>query len=219
MTSRASEPGERVATIRVHQLRDVSNLDFLKRFGKPGRVGLVGGITPIDLGIRFAQRHLHPEKKHSLWSHALIFQGERVDGQPWVIESDLEIGKGQFRNGVQENRVEKYADAKTYPNLAVLDFGLDGDPVRKMLTAGLDLTVRRTRYAIGRTLKTYLALLKKKLDREEAKDETYCSSLVRALFHHVGIDLVPGIAVHHTTPEHIARTTVPHTRHVLVRHE
>lgn len=208
-----------MATMRVHEVTDVSNLEFLKRYGKPGRIGLVGGITPIDLGIRLAQRHLDPERRHSLWSHAFVFQGDRIDGEPWVLESDLEIGKGQLRNGVQENRVEKYANAKTFPNLAVLDFGLEGESLRRLLTAGLDLVVRRTRYAIGGTLKTYWAILKKKVDQEEEKDETYCSSFVRALFRHVGVDLAPGVAVGHTTPEHLARTPVTHTRHVLVRHE
>jgi hypothetical protein len=206
-----------MGTIRIHEVKDLTNTEFLRRHGKPGRIGLVGGATPLDKGIRFAQRHLHPEKKHSLWSHALVFQGERVDGEAWVIESDLEIGKGQLRNGVQENRVDKYADAGTYPNLAVLDFGLGEEEVRKVISAGLDLVVRRTRYALGGTLKTYWALLKQRLAEEKEKDETYCSSFVRAVFQHAGLDLAPGVAVRHTTPEHLARTELPHTRHLLVR--
>src|SRR5438045_819759 len=105
-----------MGTMRLHEVKDLSNLEFLRKYGKPGRIGLVGGVTAIDKGIRFAQRHLDPGKKHSLWSHALVFQGERVDGEHWVLESDLEIGKGQFRNGVQENRVDKYADAVIFPN-------------------------------------------------------------------------------------------------------
>ena len=60
-----------MGTIRVHEVKDLSNLEFLQRHGKAGRIGLVGGKTPVDRGIRFAQRHLHPEKKHSLWSHGL----------------------------------------------------------------------------------------------------------------------------------------------------
>jgi len=208
-----------MATTRVIPVTNLSNADFLRQYGKPGRIGMVGGIAGIDRGIRFAQRHLHPERKHSLWSHALVFQGERVDGETWVVESDLEIGKGQFRNGVQENRVEKYADAKAYPNLAVLDFGLDEGDIRRMLRAALDLSARRMKYALGGTLKTYWALLKKQLEEEEEKDETYCSSFVRTVFKHIGIDLAPGVAVRHTTPEHVARTPVPHTRHVLIRDE
>jgi hypothetical protein len=208
-----------MGTIRIQIVKDLSNLDFLRKFGKPGRIGLVGGVTAIDKGIRFAQRHLHPDRKHSLWSHALVFQGERVDGELWVIESDLEIGKGQFRNGVQENRVDKYADAVTFPNLAVLDFGLPPEDALKVICAGLDLVVRRRRYALGGALKTYWALLKQKLHEDKEKDATYCSSFVRAIFHQAGIDLTPGVAVRHTTPEHIAMTEVPHTRHLLVRHE
>jgi hypothetical protein len=206
-----------MATVRIHDVSDLSNLEFLRRLGKPGRVGLVGGTAAIDLGIRFAQRHLHPEKKLSLWSHALVFQGDRLDGEPWVIESDLEIGKGQLRSGVQENRVHKYADAKAYPNLAILDFGVGTDDVRRMISAGLDLLVRRTQYALTGTLKTYWAMLQQKMHEDKEKDETYCSSFVRSLYKHVGIDLAPGVAVRHTTPEHLSRTAVPHTRHVLIR--
>ena len=204
-------------SIRVHEVRDLSNLEFLRRYGKPGRVGLVGGTAAVDLGIRAAQRPLLSGAKQSLWSHALVFQGERVDGAPWVIESDFDLGKGQLRNGVQENRADKYADEKAFPNLAVLDFGLGGEDVRRMLAAALDLVARRTPYALAGTLKTYGAMLQKRLHEDGEKDETYCSSFVRTLYRHVGIDLVPGVAVRHTAPEHLAQTRVPHARTVLIR--
>lgn len=203
--------------IRVHEVRGVSNLDFLARYGRPGRVGLVGGTAAVDLGIRVAQRPLLEGRAQSLWSHAFVFQGDRVDGRPWLVESDFEIGKGQLRNGVQENRVDKYGDEKQYPNLAVLDFGLGGEEVRRMLSAALDLVARRTPYALTGTLKTYWAMLQKKLHEGDEKDETYCSSFVRTLYRLVGIDLVPGVAVRHTAPEHLAQTPVAHARHVLVR--
>jgi hypothetical protein len=211
------EFGDAMATVRIHEVGDLSNLEFLKRYGKPGRVGLLGGVSAIDVGIRFAQRHLHPEKKHSLWSHALIFQGERLDGEPWVIESDLEIGKGQLRNGVQENRIDKYESEKEWPNLAVLDFGLKEKDARRIVVAGLDLVARRTNFDLGGILGTYWAMMRKTLGKGREKSSKFCSAFVRAVFQHAGIDLAPGIAVQHTMPEHVSRTPVVHTRRLLVR--
>ena len=195
----------------------MSNLDFFRRYGARGRVGIVGGASALDRGIRFAQRHLDPEGKPSLWSHVFVFQGERVDGFPWLMESDFDVTKGRLRSGAQENRVEKYGDDRGYPNAAVLDFGLAEEDVRRLLAAGLDFVARRTPYALSGTLRTYWALLTKALDGEKTRDEIFCSAFVRTLYKHVGLDLAPGVAVRHTTPEHVARAVPPHTRYVLTR--
>jgi hypothetical protein len=192
------------------------NLDFFRRHGAPGRIGLVGGTSAIDRGIRLAQRRLVPGRAPSLWSHVFVFQGERVDGAGWLIESDFDVTKGRLRSGVQENRVDKYADPKAYPNVAVLDLGLKPEEVRRLLSAALDLVVRRTPYALAGTLKTYWALLGKSLDRDKERDEVFCSAFVRAIYRHVGVDLAPGVAVRHTTPEHVARAEAPGGRHVRV---
>ncbi len=190
-------------------------MDLFRKHGAPGCIGLVGGSSGLDRGIRFAQRHLNPGKAPSLWSHAFIFQGERVDGAAWLIESDFDFTKGRLRSGVQENRVEKYGDAKAFPNAAVLDVGLKAEALRRLLSAGLDFVVRRTPYALTGTLRTYWALLTKAMEQAPEKDEIYCSAFVRALYRHVGIDLAPGVAVHHTTPEHVARAEGE--RHEILR--
>lgn len=203
--------------IRILQHRGLSNAELFKRYGAPGRVGLVGGSSVLDRGIRHAQRLIDPQGKPSLWSHVFVFQGERFDGRGWLMESDFDITQGRLRSGAQENRVEKYESDKDYPNAAVLDFGLKDVDVRKLLAAGLDFVSRRTPYALTGTLKTYWAMFQKALDGEKERDEIFCSAFVRTLYKHVGVDLVPGVAVRHTTPEHVARSVPPHTRHVLLR--
>ena len=45
----------------------------------------------------------------------------------------------------------------------------------------------------------------------------YCSSFVRHIFSGVGLDLAGGIAEKNTAPEHIVRTTLPHTKWILTR--
>lgn len=60
-------------------------------------------------------------------------------------------------------------------------------------------------------------MFQKALDGEKERDEVFCSAFLRSLYKHVGLDLAPGVAVRHTTPEHVARSIPPHTRHVLLR--
>jgi hypothetical protein len=45
----------------------------------------------------------------------------------------------------------------------------------------------------------------------------YCSAFVKQLFHHAGIDLVPGVAGKNTAPEDIANSPLPHTKYLLLR--
>jgi hypothetical protein len=206
-----------MAETQVRRAGDISNLEFLKRYAMPGCVGLFGGSSSIDRAIRIGQRQLDDDAKPSLWSHALIFQGVRVDGRHWLLESDFEMGRGQVRNGVQENRIEKYESEKEWPNLAILDFGLQERDARRVVVAGLDLVAGRTNYDLGGILETYWAMMRKNLGKGRERKSTFCSAFVRAVFRHAGIDLTPGIAVQHTLPEHVSRTPVPHTRRQLVR--
>src|SRR5437763_1538331 len=102
---RTSESGEAmtVAETRIQRVTGMSNREFLEKYAKPGCVGLVGGSSAVDRAIRVGQREMDDEARPSLWSHVAVFEGERVDGQQWLLESDFEMGKGQLRNGVQEN--------------------------------------------------------------------------------------------------------------------
>jgi len=195
----------------------MSNLEFLKKYGKPGCVGLFGGSSAVDRAIRVGQGRLDGEAKPSLWSHVAVFQGQRLDGQSWLIESDFEVGKGQLRNGVQENRIDKYESEKDWPNVGVLDLGLQDQDVRRILVAGLDLVAKRTQYDLQGILQTYWAMMRNTMDQGLGKDSTFCSAFVRAVFQHAGIDLMPGIAVHHTLPEHVSRTPVAHIRYLMLR--
>jgi hypothetical protein len=203
----------------VRRLKGLSNLEFLKRYAKPGCIGLMGGSSAIDRAIRQGQRGIDGEAKSSLWSHAVIFQGERVDGEPWLIESDFEVGKGSVRNGVQENRVDKYASEKDWPNLAVLDFGFKEREAQRVVGACLELVARRTNYDLSGILETYWAMMRRTMSRGREKESRFCSAFVRAVYKHAGLDLAPGIAIQHTLPEQVSRTTLPHIRYLLVRDE
>jgi hypothetical protein len=199
----------------------ISNREFLERHMQPGRVGLVGGTTAVDKAIFRAQRHLDAEKRHSLWSHAFFFQGERADGQHWVIESDLQIHRKHIQLGVQENRVAKYFDEQLYSTMAVLDFGLTGAQTATLIREGLNLVASHERYSLRELIGTLIALRHPELRGQEnvlARERSvYCSAFVQRLFRNAGIELAPGVADKNTTPEDISRTPVPHTTHVLQR--
>lgn len=205
----------------VIPVANLSNLEFLARYARPGCVGLSGGTTLVDRAICRAERHLDEQARWSAWSHAFIFEGVRADGHHWVIESDLQIQHKHIQLGVQENRVTKYHDEKLYSTLAVLDFGLTEAQVGVILREGLELVANRTQYSLRELLGTLLALRRPALRGEEnllhRESSVFCSALVQYLFRKTGVDLTPGVTDKHTTPEDLARTTVPHAAYLLQR--
>ncbi|HSH92740.1 MAG TPA: hypothetical protein VK968_01195, partial [Roseimicrobium sp.] len=183
----------------------MSNREFIERYAAPGRVGLCGGATRLDMAIRAAQRHVHAERRWSDWSHAFLFEGRRIDGRHWVLESDIQILKKNIQLGAQENRAEKYFDEKQFPSLAVLDFGLNEAQIAALLGEGLDLVANRERYSLRELVGTLAVLKKPELRAQEnrlaQKRSVYCSAFVKRLFEKLEINLVPGVALKHTAPE------------------
>jgi hypothetical protein len=210
-----SEPNQ---TVRVTGL---TNREFLERYASPGRIGLSGGVSLIDRVICRAERHLNQEEKWSPWSHAFLFQGQRTDGQHWVIESDLQVHRRHIQLGAQENRITKYFDEELYTALAVLDFGLTPDQVSGLLREGLDLVASRARYSVRELFGTLLALqhpeLRGRTNLMAREFSMYCSAFVQYLFLKSGLDLVPGVDAKNTTPEDLARTAMPHVTYCLQR--
>ena len=141
----------------------LSNQEFLERYAHPGRIGLSGGVTLIDKAISRAQRHLDPNEKWGTWSHAFLFQGQRLDGHHWVLESDLQVHHKHIQLGVQENRVTKYFDQGLYTTLAVLDFRLTEVHVSCLLREGLELVANRARYSLRELVGTLIALRRQEL--------------------------------------------------------
>lgn len=201
----------------------LSNREFLERHAFAGRVGLCGGTTKIDLAIRRAQRHLRDDHCWSDWSHAFVFQGRRVDGRHWVLESDIEIHRRNIKLGAQENRIDKYFDEEMFPSLAVLDFSLTESQTNTLLELGLDLVANRERYSLRELIGTLVALRRPALRAREnllARERSiYCSALVKRLFLETGLDLVPGVSGKNTTPEDLAGSPQPHTAYLLCREQ
>jgi len=199
----------------------LTNREFFERYAAPGRVGLIGGPELINRLIMRAQRHLNEEHEWSHWSHAFLLQGRRHDGHHWVVESDLDIKPKHIRLGVQENRAAKYFDDSKNTSVAILDFGLTPEQEQRVLAGALELVAEGIRYSLREIAGTVWAMRhagwcpqENRLAQEQA---FYCSSFVRHVFAEAGLDLAGGIAEKNTAPEHIARTTLPHTKWILNR--
>jgi hypothetical protein len=199
----------------------VSNREFLEQYARPGRIGLSGGVTLIDKAICRAERHLDERELWGAWSHAFLFQGRRLDGHHWVIESDLQIHHKHIQFGVQENRISKYFDEDLYISLAVLDLGLIEAQVACLLREGLELVANRARYSLRELFGTLIALRRPELRARgnllARESSLYCSALLQHLFRKAGLDLAPGVDLKNTTPEDIARTPLPHVAYLLQR--
>lgn len=210
-----------IVETQIVRLSDLSNEEFLKRHARAGRIGLSGGLTLIDKAICRAERHLNANEQWGLWSHAFVFQGERVDRHHWVLESDLQLHHKHIQFGVQENRISKYHDEKLYTNLAVLDFGLADEHVGALLREGLELVAGHAPYSVRELAGTLIALRRPELRTQNnllARERSmYCSAFVQHLFRKMGLELVPGIDGKNTTPEDISRSPVPHVMYLLER--
>ncbi len=206
---------------QVVLVANMSNQEFLERYAHPGRIGLSGGVTLIDKAIAHAERHLDERGAWGSWSHAFVFQGRRHDGHHWVMESDLQVHRKHIQLGTQENRISKYFDEDFYTTLAVLDFGLSDEQVTALLREALELVANRARYSMRELVGTLIALHDPKLRERDnllgREKSMYCSTFVQHVFQKIGLDLAPGVHGKNTTPEDIARTSVPHTTYLLKR--
>jgi hypothetical protein len=198
-----------------------SNAEFIARHAAPGRIGLCAGGDGLSTLIRQAQAPLTDDGHRSLWSHAFLFSERRSDGQWWVIESDLDLRYKQMRLGVQENRASRYFDAEAFPNLAILDFGLDELQARQVVTAGLDLLSGLTSYSLSELIGTLFAMHSSRLRKRDnllAKEGAlYCSAMVQHCYAAAGVHLLPGVSGKNIAPHDIADSPLPHRAHRLVR--
>lgn len=206
---------------KIVELTGLTNEQFFIRHAAPGCVALAGGTALIDRVICRAQRHVDEDENWSCWSHAFIIEGPRLDGHTWVVESDLDIHRKHIRLGVQENRISKYFDEDLYSTVAILDFGLSPEQVTAVLSEGLNLVADRTRYSLRELLGAMLAMRHERLRGRSnllaMEKSLFCSAMVHHLFRSAGIDLVPSLEVKHTAPEHLFRSTLPHTTYLLKR--
>jgi hypothetical protein len=198
-----------------------NNAEFLLKHAAPGRIGLCAGGDNISKLIRKAQAPLTEYGHRSLWSHAFLIGDQRIDGHWWVIESDLDLSYKHVRLGVQENRMARYFDAEAFPNIAILDFGLDSTQTAKIQTAALDLLAGQSHYSLIELAGTALAMHSSRLRRRKnlmGKDgAVFCSALVQHCYAAADIHFHPGVECKNIAPHDIDDSPLPHRSHRLIR--
>jgi hypothetical protein len=206
---------------RVVLVEGIGNAEFIETYASPGRVGLCGGVDFINKSIRKLQHYLTPEGHRSPFSHAFLFSGRRIDGRHWVLESDLDIHHKQIRLGVQENRADRYHDEESFPNLAILDFGLSAEQQAIVLSEALDLLSGLSHYSLRELLGTLMSMrhatLRRRRNLLESEGALYCSAMVQHCYAKVGIEFAAGVNHKNVAPHDIFATRYPHTAYVLIR--
>ena len=122
--SRAFRPlSRRVGEDNMHWLSRVAG----KRLSDKGACHLVllGGVDPTAFRLRVAQSHVRHDLSPSHWSHVVLLDGSAKGSKSTnVYEVSLTpVGGFGFpppTNGIQEVPLETYANAKAWPNIAVI---------------------------------------------------------------------------------------------------
>lgn len=108
-----------------------SNAEWLRSlptFARPGAVLLVGGVNVIDFRLRVAQSHLRHDLLPSFWSNvAVMASADTCFTVP--LDSLLDPTTVPARNAIHECPIAHYDDAQRYPNVGVLNFVADGEPI------------------------------------------------------------------------------------------
>jgi hypothetical protein len=138
-----------------------------------------------------------------------------------VIESDLDMRTKHVRLGVQENRASRYFDAEEYPNIAILDFGLDAAQVLQVQQKALDALSGLSTYSLSELVGTLLSLHSRRLRIREnllsKEGALYCSAFVQHCYEAAGVVFQPGIHRKNIAPHDIETSPVPHATHCLIR--
>ncbi|MBD9537353.1 hypothetical protein IB227_16005 [Stenotrophomonas sp. STM01] len=197
------------------------NAELIRKYARPGCIGLCGTSDWIGKAIRKAQAPLTEDGHRSLWSHAFLFSEQRLDGHWWVLESDLDLRNRQLRLGAQENRADRYFDDAAFPNLAILDFNLDAAQTRNVQVAALDLLAGLSSYSLSELVGTLFAMHSTRLRRRgnllSREGALYCSAMVQHCYTAAGIDLMPGVHGKNVAPQDLYDSDLPHTTHSLIR--
>lgn len=178
-----------------------------------GGVLLIGGVSPRDLAVRYAQAGLRMDRLPSYWSHAALILdwkdratlddviGVEVSLDP--SEPDKQVPE---RNGVTLFRLARYADRDRYPNLA---FGTIRDAERTELkdeieNAALNPNRDRLRYRLWEWLGVWANYTFAETTTQNPiateiplPGAAFCEYAYEA----AGIDLTPGATAPNACPE------------------
>jgi hypothetical protein len=125
-TSTALRPNDRLE--REETKRTLSNGEWLQEIDAREGVILLGGATISHFRVRYAQSGARSDLTPSHWSLAgVLLDRDRFLSVP--LEGWRDASAVPAANGIRECRVDEYDDPDTFPNIAILSFGVDAEQV------------------------------------------------------------------------------------------
>jgi hypothetical protein len=123
----ADQSTARSLAAKAPTAQTTSNLQWLKATGITDGILLLGGTSLAHFRVRVAQGHLRSDLLPSYWSLVGLLVGEQLVSVP--LDSLDETSLVPLANGVQSRPLTEYDDTTKFPNIAVLQFTLDTNPV------------------------------------------------------------------------------------------
>lgn len=151
--SPAAAPNDRLTEAPARE--GESNRQWLARVGAAEGILLLGGNSLAHFRIRVAQSHVRSDFVPSFWSLVGILEGDRtfVSVPLDLIGSASEVPR---RNGVQRCVLADYDDPAHFPNIAVLQFTRDAQPIKDNIER---ITEQRNVVDLPRLMVSWLAYI------------------------------------------------------------
>jgi hypothetical protein len=166
--------------------------EFYRKYGKPGRIGLVHFDFKPALLINWGQKKLTRDGKPSRVTHAFFFI-EGQEGIPWIAESDVNLPLPGFHNrldGPQINSSRKWSTT-IIDDAVIVDPVLSDDQymhVRKHVDI---LLGQNLKYGLIALIGTWFAIRKQDLSHRSIfhrDSRIHCSQFVRECLRAAGVD-------------------------------
>lgn len=181
--------------------RAETNRAWLERAGATQGVLLLGGSSLVDFRLRVAQSVVRHDLTPSHWSLAGILVGA-AGFLSVPLEPPDDPSTVPARNGVRECSLDDYDDPARYPNVAVLRFVADDEPIR---AAAAEVARQRAVLDLPALVLAWLGQAWAVEDRDPLLDGKGIPSaaFVEAAYAIANVELTPGLASTSSCPEAI----------------
>jgi hypothetical protein len=181
-----------------------TNGDWLGRTRAKSGILLLGGSSLSHFRIRVAQSHLRQDMLPSFWSLAGILHDGMVDTVPLGRAGD--VSDVPLSNGVESCPLASFDDPGWYPNIAVIDFGLEPAAIAEAIAR---VKAQRSIIDLPRLIVPWLAYVWGAGQRVNPLLESTglaSAAFVETVYALCDVELTPGLSSDATCPEAIWQT-------------
>ena len=124
--SQETTPNESLQEVPARERE--SNRQWMARLGTSHGIILLGGSALAHFRIRVAQSHVRSDLLPSFWSLAGILEDDETFASA-PLDGHADASEVPPTNGVRSCRLDEYDDPVRFPNIAVLQFTDDVQPI------------------------------------------------------------------------------------------